>query len=126
MAGTKQRRDTALRLKRVTVDPAVLRAVLRERRAALDLSIADLAGLAKVAPATIHRLEGGNYRVQLDKLLLILNALDLVPTQIMAIDDKRDAPPSTDLERELAKAVRRGNSADLLETIAKILRNHEA
>jgi DNA-binding XRE family transcriptional regulator len=56
-----------------------MRSVLIEQRNRLGLSHRALAHLAGVAPTTVHNLEQDSHKVQLDKFLAVLGALQLVP-----------------------------------------------
>jgi hypothetical protein len=65
-------------------------------------------------------MEQGFYQVQLDKLLVIMDALDLVPSDLMQIDGILTQPPLSELERQLSDLIR----ADDIAGALRLLANH--
>lgn len=105
----------------LTIDPERMRSVLVEQRNRLGLSHRALAELAGVAPTTVHNLEQGNHKVQLDKFLAILGALQLVPNQIIEVDGAAEELPSNALEDELREIANLGNPDEVLRRLATIV-----
>lgn len=109
------------RFGRTTVDLDHMGQVLTARRQKLGLSQRELAEKADVAPTTIHNLEHGSCKVQLDKFLQVLAALDLIPQQILEIDEVVSSPAPTKFESEMIELIRSRNTAKLLFRIAELL-----
>jgi len=105
----------------LTVDPDRMRCVLIEQRNRLGLSHRALADLAGVAPTTVHNLEQGNHKVQLDKFLAVLGALQLVPNQIIEVDGAAEAVPSSALEDELREIASLSNPDEVLRRLAVLV-----
>jgi transcriptional regulator with XRE-family HTH domain len=95
--------------------------MIRDRRASQGLSLRELADKSGVASSTIHNLEQGSYKLQLDKFLAILGALDLTPNEVLEIDQRIEVPPLTEHEALVAKLLRGGNYAELLRLLARKL-----
>jgi len=106
---------------RTRLDPERLASVIKERRASQGISLRELAENSGVASSTIHNLEQGSYKLQLDKFLAILGALDLTPLEVMEIDRRIDNPPLTEQEALVAKLLREDNHAEILRFLAKRL-----
>jgi transcriptional regulator with XRE-family HTH domain len=106
---------------KLSVDPERMRSILVEQRTRLGLSHRALADLAGVAPTTVHNLEQGNHRVQLDKFLAVLGALKLVPNQIIEVDGTAEELPSNALEDELSEIAGLTNPNDVLRRLAVIV-----
>lgn len=105
----------------LTIDPERMRSVLVEQRTRLGLSHRALAELAGVAPTTVHNLEQGNHRVQLDNFLAVLGALQLVPNQIIEVDGAAEAMPSSALEDELREIASLNNPDEVLRRLAALV-----
>lgn len=110
-----------LKLKRITLEPGQWALTLRRARQAQGLTIRQLADASSVSSSTIHRMEQGFYQVQLDKLLMIMDALDLVPTDVLLIDGLITQPPLSDLERQLSDLIRSDDIAGALRLLANHL-----
>lgn len=107
---------------RTRLDPERLARTVRERRESMGLSLRELAEQSGVASSTIHNLEGGSYKLQLDKFLSILAALDLAPTDVLEIDSHRADPPLTDAEKEVSSLLKQGAPAsEILRKLAGLL-----
>jgi transcriptional regulator with XRE-family HTH domain len=113
--------NKAVQYGRTRLDPERIASVIRERRAALGISLRDLADKSGVASSTIHNLEQGSYKLQLDKFLAILGALDLVPQEVLEIDQRIESPPLTEQEANVARLLRAGDHAALLRLVAEQL-----
>lgn len=103
------------------IDPERMRSVLIEQRTRLGLSHRALADLAGVAPTTVHNLEQGNHKVQLDKFLAVLGALKLVPNQIIEVDGAVDELPTSALEEDLREIATLSNPDEALRRLAEIV-----
>jgi len=111
-----------LRFGRVRFTPTALGDKLRERRQAQGMSLRDVAEKSGVASSTIHSVEQGNYHVQLDRFLLILAALDLVPSEVLIEDRAENHPPPTPKERAVAELISsETDTPTLLRKLADIL-----
>ena len=119
-------RNKRLQFGRTALDPAEMGTVLRMRRESLGMSQRDLADRAAVAPTTIHNMEQGSVRVQLDKFLQVLGALDLVPTQVMEIEAVVVPVVPTPLETEIIQLVRKKDPVRLMQRIAELLKRQSA
>jgi transcriptional regulator with XRE-family HTH domain len=105
----------------LSVDPDRMRSVLIEQRTRLGLSHRALADLAGVAPTTVHNLERGNHRVQLDKFLAVLGALQLVPNHIIEVDGTAEELPPSALEDELREIASLSNPDEVLRRLARLV-----
>jgi transcriptional regulator with XRE-family HTH domain len=115
----------AIQYGRTRLNPDRIATVIRDRRAAHGMSLRELADKSGVASSTIHNLEQGSYKLQLDKFLAILGALDLAPQEVLEIDQRIDTPPLTEQEALVAKLLREGNHAELLRLLAKQLEGED-
>jgi transcriptional regulator with XRE-family HTH domain len=113
--------NKAVQYGRTRLDPERIASVIRERRASLGISLRELADKSGVASSTIHNLEQGSYKLQLDKFLAILGALDLVPQEVLEIDQRIESPPLTEQEAHVARLLRTGDHAALLRLVAEQL-----
>jgi len=100
------------------VDLAQFRAVLRGRREERGLTMLQLAKLAGVAPATVHKLESGKITVHLDKFLRIADALQLPLSDLISFDGSKLAEPPDPLAAKLAALVRANDQAGILRMLA--------
>lgn len=110
-----------LKFGRTKLDPMQVASIIRGRRETLGVSLRELADQSGVASSTIHNLEQGSYKLQLDKFLAILGALDLTPLEVLEIDQHIDIPPPTDQEALVARLLRTGDHAALLRLLAEQL-----
>jgi transcriptional regulator with XRE-family HTH domain len=108
---------------RVTVDPKRLKSVLSNQRARLGLTHRAVAEIAGVAPATVYNLEQGNYRIQLDKFLAVLAALELLPEHVLEIDSKHIEPPASRLETDVREILENYSVEDALVRLGELLRD---
>lgn len=113
--------NKAIQFGRTRLDPDRIASVIKARRASLGLSLRELADKSEVASSTIHNLEQGSYKLQLDKFLAILGALDLAPQEVLEIDQHIETPPLTEQEALVAKLLREGNHGEILRLMAKKL-----
>lgn len=100
--------------------PESIGKIISTARQAKGWSLRQLAEAAGVGPTTIHRLEGGDTRIQYDIILRICDALALRSSD----DDERlpDKSPTHTLELEVIDALRSGDIAAALEKVAAYLR----
>ncbi len=100
--------------------PQSIGQVINTARHAKGWSLRQLAEAAGVGPTTIHRLEGGDVRIQYDIILRICDALALrgAEGEQLAVDP----PPVLDQELEIIEALRSGRIPEALEKVAGYLR----
>jgi len=107
------------KLQHYRIDVERLRSLLRGRREAMGLTMAQLAERAGVAPATVHKLEAGKLSVHLDKFIQVVDALSLSFGDIFSFDGSATAEPPDPLAAKLAKALRDGDQAAVLRLLAE-------
>ncbi|MBX7244144.1 MAG: helix-turn-helix domain-containing protein [Candidatus Sumerlaeaceae bacterium] len=103
------------------MDPVHVSGVIRNRREELGLTIADLANKAHVSASTVHRLESGNYRIRFDNMLVILDTLDLVPGNIITVDDTAVPVNPTQAESEIIQIFRQKDPLAVMQQVAELL-----
>lgn len=85
------------------------------------MSFQAVADKADVSPSTVHKLEHGDHRVQLDSFLKVLSVLDLLPENVFEIDGEAKAPPPTSIEKKIARWSNSKDAPKFLEELAKLL-----
>lgn len=114
--------DKIVRYGRISIDASKLREQIAERRSAIGMSLREVADKAGVSASTVHKLEKGDHRVQLDCFLQVLAVLDLLPENVFEIDGEAKAPPPTSIEKKIARWSATQDAPKLLENLAKLLR----
>ncbi len=112
-----------VRFGRIAIDPEKLRTVIIEQRTRLGLSHRALAQKAGVAPTTVYNLEQGKYKLQLDKFLAVLGALDLVPENVIEIDNKLEILPESELERQVKEIALIESPEQMLARLSELVRS---
>jgi len=111
---------------RTRLDPRRIASVIRSRRESMGLSLRELAEQCGVASSTIHNLEQGSYKLQLDKFLAVLGALNLAPHEVLEIDNRSAIPPPTEQEALVARLLRERDHAAILRLLADAIDGADA
>lgn len=103
--------------------PESIGQMIQAARQAKGWSLRQLAEAASVGPTTIHRLEGGDVRIQYDIIIRVCDALSLRSGETHPVSTETTV--TTNQEQEILEALRTGNVPAALEQIAALLRNQE-
>jgi len=107
---------------RVSIVPEEFGRVISDRRKHLKLSLRDVADRAGVALGTVQNAERGDIKMGLDNLLRILAALNLLPENILRVDDQL-VPTASPLEGRLTDLASNAESETFLRNLADLLKD---
>lgn len=107
---------------RVVIRPEKIKEIVKDRRESLGLSLRGLASRANVAVSTVVALEQGNHNVQLEKLLLVLAVLNLVPQDLWETTDEQINIDS--LQQRLDELAEISNTSDFLISLGELFKKN--
>lgn len=93
---------------------------IRHAREEVGLSIRALAERAHVGPTTVFRLEKGDFKVQMDIVLRILEVLSISPATIFGASEETSSRIGPE-ELKLLRVIREGDPAAVIEKVGKYL-----
>jgi len=106
---------------RVTLDGERLSQNLLRRRKELGWSLRELADRSGFSTSAVHALEQGNTRVQLDTFVAVLDALDLLPSDVLVVDDSTPPKERPLVVQRLEEIARLEDPAEVLRRLAVLL-----
>lgn len=115
------KKNTIRNFGRTSIDVEHLASTLKGRRKSLGLSQRELADRSNVGTTTIFNLEQGSCKVQLDIFLQVLEALDLIPQQVLTIDGNLCPVTPTADELQIISLIREKDFSMLLFHLSKII-----